>query len=55
MSLLSGPLLFTFDPASRRLLEVRGTTNLLDPATGDPFKVRISYYSARPTDAPAPP
>lgn len=53
LKLFAGPLFFTFDPETRKLLEFRGTTNVLDPATGEPFKVRISYFTAAPGDAPA--
>jgi hypothetical protein len=52
LSLFAGPLHFTFDPESGKLLEFRGMTNVRNPATGDPFKVRISYYSTPPKDAP---
>ena len=38
LKLFAGPLSFTFDPESRRLLEFRGTTNVIDPATGQPFE-----------------
>lgn len=53
LKLFAGPLFFTFDPQSGKLLEFRGPTNVLDPATGEPFTVRISYFSAPPRDAPA--
>lgn len=52
LKLFAGPLSFLFDPESKRLLEFRGTTNVIDPATGEPFNVRISYFSAPPRDAP---
>lgn len=53
LKLFAGPLQFTFDPATRKLLEFRGTTNVLDPAARKPFVVRISYFSSPPADAPA--
>lgn len=53
LKLFAGPLFFTFDPQTRKLLEFRGPTNVIDPATGEPFKVRISYFSVPPRDAPA--
>lgn len=53
LKLFAGPLFFTFDPQTARLLEFRGPTNVIDPDTGEPFKVRISYFTAPPGDAPA--
>lgn len=53
LKLFAGPLFFTFDPQTKKLLEFRGPTNVIDPATGEPFKVRISYFSVPPRDAPA--
>lgn len=52
LKLFAGPLLFTFDAQTHRLLEFRGVTNVLDPATGDPFRVRIAYLTAPPGDVP---
>lgn len=52
LKLFAGPLLFTFDPETEKLLEFRGSTNVLDPATGAPFKVRIAYFSKPPARAP---
>lgn len=52
LKLFAGPLFFTFDPGTGKLLEFRGPTNVVDPATGEPFVVRISYFSAPPADAP---
>ena len=52
LKLFAGPLFFTFDPHSMKLLEFRGPTNVVDPSTGEPFKVRISYYTAPPGDVP---
>lgn len=53
LKLFAGPLFFTFDPQSGRLLEFRGPTNVIDPATGEPFNVRISYFTVPPGDVPA--
>ncbi|HUR42036.1 MAG TPA: hypothetical protein VM240_12805 [Verrucomicrobiae bacterium] len=52
LKLFAGPLRFSFDPQTRRLLEFRGVTNLVDPASGEPYTVRISYYTVRPKDVP---
>jgi hypothetical protein len=52
LKLFAGPLSFTFDAQSHRLLEFRGVTNVLDPATGEPFRVRVSYFTAPPGDVP---
>lgn len=52
LNLLAGPLLFTFEPRQRRLLEFRGVTNVQDPATGDAYTVRTLYPDTPPADAP---
>lgn len=55
LRLLVDPLDLLYDPATRRLLEYRGVSNLLDPATGKVYKkVRISYSSKPPAEARAP-
>ncbi len=46
------PLLLTYDPQSRRLLEYRGISNVVNPATGKPYNARIAYYTKPPDDAP---
>jgi len=46
------PLLLTYDPQTRQLLEYRGITNVINPATGKPYNARIAYYSKPPDDAP---
>jgi hypothetical protein len=46
------PLILTYDPLSRRLLEYRGISNVMNPATGKPYNARIDYYSKPPDDAP---
>lgn len=53
LNLLAGPLLFTFEPTQRRLLEFRGATNVRDPATGDTYTVRTVYATVPPKGAPA--
>lgn len=52
LSLLSEPLQLTYDPKEGRLLEYRGLTNVHNPATGEAYTARISYYSTPPADAP---
>jgi len=52
---LVDPLDLLYDPTTRWLLEYRGVSNLLDPATGKVYKkVRISYSSKPPAEAKAP-
>jgi hypothetical protein len=46
------PLILTYDPQTRQLLEYRGITNVVNPATGKPYNARIDYYSKPPDDAP---
>jgi hypothetical protein len=46
------PLILTYDPQSRQLLEYRGISNVINPATGKPYNARIAYYSKPPDDAP---
>ena len=50
---LADPLHVLYDPVQRRLLEYRGISNLHDPATRNPYVVRIVYPSVPPADAPA--
>jgi hypothetical protein len=49
---LVDPLILTYDPQSRQLLEYRGISNVINPATGKPYNARIAYYSKPPADAP---
>ncbi len=42
------PLELTYDEKTRRLLEYRGMSNVIDPATGKLFVTRISYFSKTP-------
>jgi hypothetical protein len=49
---LVAPLLLTYDPVSRRLLEYRGVSNVINPATGKVYNARIDYFSRPPPDAP---
>jgi len=52
---LVDPLDVVYDPATRKLLEYRGVSNILDPATGKVYKkVRISYLAKPPAEAKAP-
>jgi hypothetical protein len=46
------PLVLTYDPLTKRLLEYRGITNVINLATGKPYNARIAYYSKAPDDAP---
>lgn len=52
LRLLVDPLELSYEVNDRKLLEYRGVSNLHDPATGDPYNVRIIYPSAPPADAP---
>lgn len=52
LTVFARPLEFAFDPDNRRLLEFRGMTNVINPSTKAPYAVRISYFTARPKDAP---
>jgi hypothetical protein len=55
LRLLVDPLDLLYDPSTRRLLEYRGVSNILDPATGKVYKkVRISYSAKPPAEAKAP-
>jgi len=52
---LVDPLDLLYDPSNRRLLEYRGVSNILDPATSKVYpKVRIRYSSKAPPEARAP-
>ncbi|HEY1077753.1 MAG TPA: hypothetical protein VGE51_13770 [Fontimonas sp.] len=42
------PLELTYDGKTRQLLEYRGMSNVIDPATGKLFVTRISYFSKTP-------
>ncbi|MDR3418569.1 MAG: hypothetical protein P4L83_20555 [Nevskia sp.] len=46
------PLLLTYDPQTRRLLEYRGVSNVINPATGKAYNARIAFFSKPPDDAP---
>jgi hypothetical protein len=46
------PLVLTYDPQTRQLLEYRGIANVMNPDTGKPYNARIEYYSKPPDDAP---
>lgn len=42
----------TYDPDQQRLLEYRGPSNVIDPATDKVYEARIAYYAQPPADAP---
>ncbi len=42
------PLELTYDEQTRQLLEYKGMSNVVDPATGKLFITRISYFSKTP-------
>ena len=48
------PLQVIYDPSTRRLLEYRGISNVINPASGKAYNARIDYYSKPPPDAPKP-
>lgn len=50
LGLLVDPLVLTYDPQTRRLLEYRGLSNVLDPSSGDAYVVRIAYYAETPPE-----
>jgi hypothetical protein len=52
LRLFNDPLLLTYDPDDKRLLEFRGISNVHDPSTGKAYNARIEYYSKPPDDAP---
>lgn len=45
-------LQLTYDPEEQRLLEYRGPSNVIDPATDKVYEARIVYPAQAPTDAP---
>ncbi|HVT35134.1 MAG TPA: hypothetical protein VHE37_06110, partial [Nevskiaceae bacterium] len=49
---LVDPLHVVYDPAARMLLEFRGVSNVINPATGEEYNVRIEYRAQPPPDAP---
>jgi len=52
LRLVVDPLILTYDPQSRNLREYRGISNVINPASGKPYNIRMSYYSKPPDDAP---
>ena len=42
----------TYDPGEQRLLEYRGPSNVIDPATDKVYEARIVYPAQPPADAP---
>ncbi len=52
LRVLVDPLELLYDPATRRLLEYRGVSNMLDPATSKVYKrVRVAYSKQPPAAA----
>lgn len=50
--IIGKPLILTYDPQTKKLLEYRGISDLYNPKTHEPYHVRIDYYSSPPADAP---
>ncbi|NKF23849.1 hypothetical protein [Solimonas marina] len=46
------PLVVTYDPETKKLLEYEGVSNIPNPATNKPYVARIAYYSQPPKDVP---
>lgn len=46
------PLVVTYDPQQKKLLEYQGVANIPNPDTGKPYVARIAYYSTPPKDVP---
>lgn len=53
LRMVADPLRLTYS-LDKHLKEYRGISNLHDPATGDPYNVRIIYPDRPPADAPTP-
>jgi len=49
---LVDPLLLTYDIPGKRLLEYRGVSDVINPATGKAYTVRVAFYAKAPADAP---
>lgn len=52
LRLVAPDLTVTYDPQTRRLLEYRGPSNVIDPDTGKVYRARIAYYGAPPANGP---
>ncbi|MGH8443917.1 MAG: hypothetical protein ACREVL_01565 [Solimonas sp.] len=52
LRLFTGPVEMVYEPRERELVEFRGPSNVVDPQTGKPYKVRVSYPTRPPADAP---
>lgn len=50
--LVGRPIILSYDPQTRRLLEYRGVSELYDPRTDNPYMVRVDYFSQPPVNAP---
>jgi len=48
LKLFAGPLVFTYDAETKRLVEYRGTSNIRNPATGEAYNVRVLYTPKPP-------
>lgn len=53
LRLMVPALTLIYDVPARRLVEYRGPSNILDPATGKAFRVRIVYPTTPPAGAPS--
>lgn len=49
----AGSITVAYDPRNRRMLEYDGISDLYNPKTGNPYQVRIEYYSKPPANVPA--
>jgi hypothetical protein len=52
LRLFAGTVEMTYEPRERELMEFRGPSNVVNPATGKPFDARIVYPREKPADAP---
>lgn len=53
LRLLAGhPMIFDVIPGSRRICQYRGLSDLRNPKTGQPYRVRIDYSKRPPSGAP---
>lgn len=52
LRLVAPSLTVTYDAEQQRLLEYRGPSNVIDPATDKVYDARIAYYDKPPASAP---
>lgn len=52
LRMVAPTLELTYDPGEQRLLEYRGPSNVIDPATDKVYETRIVYPAQPPADAP---